>query len=151
MSLEEKIENEFKAAMKQRDAIKVSTIRMLKADINNLKLDCNKKKLTDEEIIKIVQRQIKQHKDSIEQFEKGKREDLVEKEKKELEILLSYRPKQISDEELKKIVSEAVREAGAAVKGAMGKVMKAVMEKVKGAADGKKVSRIVSDMLKVRP
>ncbi|MGB2706164.1 MAG: GatB/YqeY domain-containing protein [Candidatus Omnitrophota bacterium] len=151
MSLEEKIENEFKAAMKQRDAIKVSTLRMLKADINNLKLDRNKKKLTDEEIIKIVQRQVKQHKDSIEQFEKGKREDLVEKEKKELDILLSYGPKQISDEELKKIVSEAVREVGAADKSAMGKVMKAVMEKVKGAADGKKVSRIVSGMLKVRP
>jgi len=151
MTLEEKIENEFKAAMKQRDVIKISTLRMLKADINNLKLDHNKKKLTDEEIIKIIQRQVKQHKDSIEQFGKGKREDLVEKEKKELDILLRYMPEQLSEEELKKIVALVVQEVGAADKSAMGKVMKAVMEKVKGRAGGKKVSQIVSGMLKVRP
>lgn len=148
MSLEEKIEDEFKTAMKQRDSIKVSTLRMLKADINNFKLDRSKKALTDEEIVKIVQRQVKQHKDSIEQFEKGKRRDLVEKEKKELDILLGYVPEQLSDDELKKIVALAIQEVGAADKSAMGKVMKAAMEKVKGRADGKSVSRVVSDMLK---
>lgn len=147
MSLEERIENEFKAALKQRDKIKVSTLRMLKADIINTKLDQNKKALKDEEIVKIIQRQVKQHKDSIEQFEKGKRPDLVEKEKKELDILLSYMPEQLSQEELKKIIADTIKELEATGKGEMGKVMKSVMERVKGRADGKKVSQIVSSLL----
>ncbi len=147
MSLEERIENEFKAALKQRDKIKVSTLRMLKADIINTKLDQNKKALKDEEIVKIIQRQVKQHKDSIEQFEKGKRQDLVEKEKKELDILLNYMPEQLSEEELKKIIADTIKELEATGKGEMGKVMKSVMERVKGRADGKKVSQIVSSML----
>lgn len=148
MTLEERIENEFKAAMKTRDAIKVSTLRMLKAAINNDKLDRNKKTLSDGEIIKIAQQQVKQHKDSIEQFKKGKRDDLVEKETKELEILLAYMPEQIPDEELKKIIEETVKELGVTSKKEMGRVMKAVMEKVKGKAEGKKVSQIVSGILK---
>ncbi len=147
MSLEERIENEFKAALKQRDKIKLSTLRMLKADIINAKLDQNKKALKDEEIVKIIQRQVKQHKDSIEQFEKGKRQDLVEKEKKELDILLSYMPEQLSQEELKKIIAGVIKELEATGKGEMGKVMKSVMERVKGRADGKKVSQIVSSLL----
>lgn len=147
MSLEERIENEVKAALKQRDKIKVSTLRMLKADIINTKLDQNKKALKDEEIVKIIQRQVKQHKDSIEQFEKGKRPDLVEKEKKELEILISYMPEQLSEEELKKIIADTIKELEATGKGEMGKVMKSVMERVKGRADGKKVSQIVLNML----
>ena len=147
MSLEERIENEFKAALKGRDKIKVSTLRMLKADIINTKLDQNKKTLKDEEIVKIIQRQIKQHKDSIEQFEKGKRQDLAEKEKKELDILLSYMPEQMSEEELKKIINDTIKELEAKSKSDMGKVMKSVMERVKGKADGKKVSQIVSSIL----
>ncbi len=147
MSLEEKIGTEIKTAMKAADKLKVSTLRMVKADIGNFKLDQSKNKITDEEVIKIIRRQVKQHKDSIEQFEKGKRQDLVDKEQKELDILLGYMPKQLSDEELKKIVSDVLRETGAGDKSAMGKVMKAVMEKVGGRADGKKVSGIVSSIL----
>ncbi len=147
MSLEERIESEFKTALKQQNKIKVSTLRMLKAEINNVKLEPNKKALTDEGIVKIIQRQIKQHKDSIEQFEKGKRQDLVEKEKKELEILLGYMPEQLSEEELKKIIADTVKELEATSKAEMGKVIKAVMERVKGRAEGKKVSQIVSSML----
>lgn len=147
MTLEEKIENEFKPALKQRDKIKVSTLRMLKADINNIKLEQNKKVLNDEEIIKIVRRQIKQHKDSIEQFEKGKRQDLVEKEKKELCILSSYVPEELPEEELKKIIAGTIKELEITSKNQMGKVMKAVMEKLKGRAPGKTVSRIVSSIL----
>ncbi len=77
MSLEQKIETEFKQSMKQQDNIKLSTLRMMKAALNNLKLEINKNELTDEEIIKIIQRQVKQHRDSIEQFGKGNRQDLV--------------------------------------------------------------------------
>jgi len=147
MSLEERIESEFKASLKKQDKIKLSTLRMLKADINNLKLQPNKNKLTDNEVIKIIQRQVKQHKDSIEQFEKGKRQDLVDKEKKELEILLTYMPEQMSEEELKKIITEVIKELEATDKSHMGKVIKTVMEKVKGKAEGKTVSRIVSSLL----
>ena len=148
MALEARIEAEFKAAMKAQDKTLVSTLRMLKAEINNLKIDENKNELADIEIIKIVHRQIKQHKDSIEQFEKGKRQDLVDKEKKELAILNVYMPEQCSPEELKKIVEDAVRETGASSKKDMGRVIKAVMEKVKGRSDGKTVSQLVSGMLK---
>jgi uncharacterized protein YqeY len=147
VGLEEKIEREFKTALKARDALKLSTLRMLKADMNNVKFDKNKKTLADDEIIKVVQRQVKQHKDSIEQFGKGNRQDLVEKEKKELDILMAYMPEQCSAEELKKIIEEAIKETGAGTKKDMGRLMKAVMEKVKGKADGKTVSRIASDML----
>lgn len=148
MSLEEQIENKFKTALKQKDKIQVSTLRMLKAEIINIKLEQNKKALKDEEIIKIIQRQVKQHKDSIEQFEKGKRQDLAEKEKKELAILSSYMPEQLSAEELKKIIEDVIKELEATSKSEMGKVMKSVMERVKGRADGKKISQIVSSMLR---
>jgi len=147
MSLEEKIEAEVKAGMKARDKVKVSTLRMIRADIATFKLDRSKNEITDDEVVKIIRRHVRQHKDSIEQFEKGKRQDLVDIEKKELDILLGYMPKQMSEEELKKIVSEVLRETGASDKSAMGKVMKAVMEKVSGRADGKSVSRIVASML----
>lgn len=147
MRLEEKLENEFKAALKEKNAIKVSTLRMLKADINNLKLDKNIKDLSGEEIVRIIKRHVKQHKESIEQFEKGKREDLVEKETKELNILKGYLPEEMPEEELKKIIKDTVSELKASGKKDMGKVMKAVMQKVKGSADGKKVSEMVSGML----
>jgi len=147
MKLEERMGREFISALKAKDAIKVSTLRMLKTDINNFKLDKNKKEFTDDEFIKIVQRQVKQHHDSIEQFEKGGRQDLVLKEKKELDILLAYMPEQLSEEKLKEIVRETIKEQGATTKKDMGKVMKAVIEKVKGAADGKIISRIVSGAL----
>jgi len=147
MKLEERMGREFISALKAKDAIKVSTLRMLKTDINNFKLDKNKKEFTDDEFIKIVQRQVKQHHDSIEQFERGGRQDLVLKEKKELDILLAYMPEQLSEEKLKEIVRETIKEQSATTKKDMGKVMKAVIEKVKGAADGKIISRIVSGAL----
>lgn len=148
MLLEEKIENEFKAAMKARDAVLVSVIRMLKAEINDVKLKQNKNTLTDDELIKVVRRQVKQHKDSIEQFEKGKRQDLVDKEAKELAILKRYMPEEMPEEELKNLIAEAIKELGATTKKEMGTVIKAVMQKAAGKADGKAVSRIVAGILK---
>ena len=149
MIIEEKIDNEYKTALKAKDAIKVSTLRMLKAEINNVKLNQSKPELKEVDIIKIVHRQIKQHKDSIEQFEKGNRTDLAEKEKKELAILSDYMPEQLSEEELRKIITETIKELEATTKKDMGKVIKAVMGKAKGKADGKAVSQIVSQMLRL--
>lgn len=147
MEFLEKIDNELKAAMKGKETVKVSTLRMLKAAINRALLDQNKKTLNDDEIIKIIGKQIKQHKDSIDQFEKGNRADLVEKEKKELAILLAYMPEAMPVEEITKIVEEAIKETGATEKKDMGKVMKIVMAKTKGRADGKTISQIVSGKL----
>ena len=147
MKLEDRIEKEVKDALKARDQVKVSTLRMLKSDINKFRLDENKKSLTEEDIIKIVKRHVKQHKDSIEQFDKGNRQDLVDKEKKELEILITYMPEEIPAEELKQIVEEIIKETGATSKKDMGHVMKQVMERVKGRADGKMVSQLVSGLL----
>ena len=147
MKFEEKLENEYKTALKAGDAVKVSTLRMLKAEINNVKLTQSKTEMKEGEIIKIVQRQIKQHKDSIEQFEKGNRPELVEKEKKELAILSKYMPEQLSEEELKKIITDTIKELEATSKKDMGKVIKTVMEKAKGKAEGKTVSQFVSGML----
>lgn len=141
------IEHDLKEAMKQKDRVKISTLRMVKAVIDNLKIEKKKDKLDDADTLQIIARQIKQHKDSIEVFIKGERNDLVEKEKQELAILESYMPKQLSPEELLSVVKEAIKETGAVSLADTGKVMKIVMAKVKGAAEGKVVSQIVSQEL----
>ena len=141
------IEHDLKEAMKQKDRVKISTLRMVKAVIDNLKIEKKKDKLDDADTLQIIARQIKQHKDSIEVFIKGERNDLVEKEKQELAILESYMPKQLSPEELLSVVKEAIKETGAVSLADTGKVMKIVMVKVNGAAEGKVVSQIVSQEL----
>ena len=148
MSLEKRIETEVIASLKGGDKIKVSTLRMLRAAINNFRLSAEAKPVTDSDVLKIIQQQVKQHRDSIEQFKKGERNDLVEKETKELEILLDYMPKQLTDEELKIISSEVIASVNATGKKEMGLVIKEVMQKVKGAAEGKRVSQIVAGLLK---
>jgi len=127
--------------------IRLSTIRLLNADIKNVEI-MKKAELTDEEVIAVIQRQIKSRKDSIEQYGKGGRRDLVEKEEKEAAVLLDYLPEQLSDEELKTLVEEAIRETGATSPKDMGKVMRALMPRVKGKAEGGRVSKMASELLK---
>ncbi len=145
--LKEKIEKELKEAIKKNDKIKTSSLRMLKSDMHNLSIE-KKKELKDEDIIKVIQKQVSQHKDSIEQFMKGKRDDLVEKEKKELAILEAFLPKALPQKELQKLIEDAIKELGASTKKDMGRVIKEVMSKAQGRADGKSVSQIVSGLLK---
>ena len=147
--LEEKLNEELKAALKGKNAIKASVIRMLKADINNTAIKLKKASLSDEEVLKVIQRHIKQHNDSIEQFKNGNRMDLVEKEEKELEILKTYVPEQISDEKLEALVKDAIKETEATTRKDMGKVIKVVIEKAGGRADGKRVSQAVQKLLSV--
>ena len=147
MSLDVRLNEDVKAALKAKDTIRVSTLRMVRAEIATTKLTKNKKGLDDAEIIKIIQGHVKRHKESIAQFEKGGRQDLVDKETRELEILSEYLPEPLSDEELMNIVEETIADLGTTSKKEMGRVMKAVMEKVAGRADGKSVSRIVSSRL----
>jgi uncharacterized protein YqeY len=145
--LEEKIINDYKEAMKARDSVKSTILSTIRAEMMNLALSKKKDKCDDNDIISIFRKQVKQHEDSIEQFTKGNRPDLVEKEKKELEILKAYLPEELSPEVIKKIIEEAVTATGAIGIKDMGKVMKEVNAKVAGKADGKTVSDLVKERL----
>jgi len=132
--------------MKAKDTAKVSTLRLLISEIKNKEID-KRGELTDDEILAVIQKAVKQRKESIEQYEKAGRSDLVEKEKKELEILEAYLPQPLSEEELEAIIDEAIKEAQATSVKDMGKVMKIVMPKVRGRADGKIVNQKVREKL----
>jgi uncharacterized protein YqeY len=141
-----KLQEEMKAAMKSGDKDKLSTIRMLISEIKKVQID-SKKELTDEEIISILQKYIKQRKEAYTQYEQAGRKDLAEKELKEIEIVQQFLPPPLSEEELLKIVEETIQEVGASSIKDMGKVVKAVMDKVKGRAEGSLISKIVKEKL----
>lgn len=148
MNLYEKIESDMKAALKSADTGKLSVLRMLVAAIKQFEIDKNVKAPAESDVLQILSRQIKQHRESIEQFTSGNRPDLAAKEAAELKILEAYMPAQLGEAELSDIVKAAMAETGAATKAEMGKVMKLVMEKAKGRADGKLISQLVMNMLK---
>jgi len=145
--LEERILKEYQEAMKARDTLKSTLLSSLRAEIVNAAIKEKKNKLDDNGIIAVIRKQIKQHRDSIEQFQKGSRPDLVDKEKRELQILESYLPEQLSSEEIKKIIEEVILTTAAQGPKDMGKVMKEVMAKVGSAADAKLVSDLVKERL----
>lgn len=149
MTLQEQLVNNMKEAMKSGDSVKVSTIRMLKAAIKNKEIEKGgtSYKLSDKEILDVIATAIKQRKDSIEQFTKGNRQDLADKEKKELEILQLYMPPQMSDEDVKAEVKKAIAETSASSQKDMGKVMKVLMPRIAGRADGAVVNRIVRELI----
>lgn len=151
LTLEERLSNDLKGAIKNRDAIKTSTLRMVKAAIEKLAIEKRIEKLEDSDVIRLITKQIKQHEDSIEGFQKGNRIDLVEKERKELEILKSYIPQEITQEEVIMIVQKKINELGASSPQDFGKVMKSAMEELKGRVDGRRVSQIVNELLSERP
>ena len=142
----EKIEIDLKNALKSRDPIKVSTLRLLKSAIGYLAIE-KREDLKDDDVISVIKKQVKQRKDSIEGFKKGNSEDLAQKEEVELKILKLYLPEEITSEALRVIIDEAINETGASTPKDMGMVMKAVMAKTKGSADGKVVSSIVNEKL----
>lgn len=145
--LEEKILNDYKEAMKSKDALKSSVLSFLRAELINVAMAKKKKALDDSDVISVVRKQIKARQDSIEQFKKGNRLDLADKEAKEAEILKTYLPAELAQEEIKKIIEEAVAAVGASEMKDMGKVMKEVTAKVAGKADGKLVSDLVRERL----
>jgi len=147
MEMREKIEDDFKQALKKRDKITISTLRMLKAAIQNKEIEKKGEKLQDGEVIKIIDRQVQEHQDSIEQFTKGKRQELVEKETGELEILKKYLPEQLSPQEIANVVKRVITETGAKGRSDFGKVMKLAMAEFGGKADGKLVSQIALTQL----
>ncbi|MDD4202831.1 MAG: GatB/YqeY domain-containing protein [Candidatus Omnitrophica bacterium] len=145
--LENLLNEDMKKALKQKDPLTVSVIRMLKSEINSVALKQGYDRLDDPDIIKVIQQQIKQHQDSINQFKQGNRPDLVDKEMMELEILKKYMPQELSDKDLVDIVNEVIKETGANSMKDMGKVMKMTLEKAAGRAFGQRVSETVKQML----
>ncbi|OGW85534.1 MAG: aspartyl-tRNA amidotransferase [Omnitrophica bacterium RIFCSPHIGHO2_02_FULL_46_11] len=147
MVLIEKIETDLKNAMKEKNELTLSTLRMVKAAVKNKEIEKKVKSLSDQELIEIIQKQIKQRRDSLVDFEKAGRSDLIKKEKGEITVLEQYLPKQLTESELKTIVQKAVQATGAKTKADMGRVMKELMPQIAGKADGKQVSQIVSSLL----
>jgi uncharacterized protein YqeY len=145
--LEEKVLNDYKEAMKNKDTVKSSTLSFLRAEMMNVGIEKRKKALDDNEVIAVIKKQIKQHQDSIEQFGKGSRQDLVDKETKELGILKSYLPPELPIDEIKKIIEEAITITDAQGMKDMGKVMKEANAKIAGRAEGKLVSDLVRERL----
>lgn len=148
MTLREKINADLLTAMKAKEEVKLGALRMLKAGIMKFEVSGDKKiEATDENVLQIIGKEVKQRKDSVEAYKKGSREDLALKEEAEMKILQSYLPAQMSEEELKSLISQTISQAGATAKD-FGKVMGAVMAQAKGKADGQTVTRLVKEVLK---
>ena len=149
MSLLERLNSDMKQAMKEKNKDKLAVIRMVKASLQNEVISLgNNVTLSADQELTILTREVKQRKDSLLEFEKAGRQDLVDKLKQELLILKEYLPQQLSEEELLEIVRVTISEVGATSKADMGKVMSAVMPKVKGQADGPSVNKAVASLLK---
>jgi uncharacterized protein YqeY len=160
-NLKQQIQNDLKEAMKNKDAFLLGVLRMAVTAIKNKELEKRTKlskteaiekldemsQLTDEEALAVMLSEAKKRKDAIEEFTKGGRQDLAEKEQKELEALKKYLPEQMGDEEIRKIVVGAIAQTGASDVKEMGKVMAAIMPQVKGKADGSLVNKIVKEEL----
>lgn len=146
MSVMERLNQDMKQAMKDKAALKLSVIRMVKAALQNEEINKGKLLSEDEELT-ILTRELKQRRDSLHEFEKAGRDDLALKTREEIDVLTTYMPAQLSEDEIRQIVREAVASTGAASKKEMGKVMGAIMPKVKGKADGNLVQKIVSEEL----
>lgn len=148
MSTLEKIKADLTKALKAGDTAKALALRYLLAGIHNAEITKGKDAvLTEEELAAVMQKQVKQRQESVESYRQGNREDLVKKEQGELEMIRSYLPAQMSEEEIKKVVVETIGQVGVSSPADMGKVMGAVMPKVAGRADGALVSRLVRESL----
>lgn len=162
MSLKEKINQDFKEAFKAKEELKVSVLRMLNASIKNKEFEKRAKlskggaaeaelekqsQLTDAEVLGVLGTEAKRRKDSIEQYQNGGRPELAMQEEAELKILTAYLPEQMGEDEVRKIVVESIKESGATGAADLGKVMKVLMPKVKGKADGGLVNKIVKEEL----
>lgn len=147
MSLKKKLMEDLKTSMRNKDTVRKNTITMVRAAIKQIEVD-ERVEIDDERILEIISKQLKERNNAIEDFKKGNRQDLVDITKKEIEILLDYLPEQFTEEELEKIVAETIDEVDAKSMKDIGLVMKSVMPKVKGRADGNAVNKIVRSMLK---
>lgn len=148
MTLKEQIQKDMIDAMKAKEDIKLNALRMLKAEIMKFEVaGAEKKEAKDDEVIQLIGKQVKQRDDAAQQYRAGNRPELAEKEEKEAEILKKYLPAQLDEAEVKKVVEETIKEVGATSKADLGKVMGAIMPKLKGKADGKLINSLVQQLL----
>ncbi len=146
MTLKDKLSLDLKNAMKDKDVIRKNVVQLIRSSVLQVEKD-NKITLDDEGVLDVIAKQLKQRRDSLPDYEKSGRDDLIAQLKTEMAILMEYLPAQLTHEELEQIVKEAVNETGASSIKDMGKVMAAVMPKTKGRADGKEINAIVRDIL----
>jgi uncharacterized protein YqeY len=146
MNLAERLNEDMKKAMKDGNKFRLQTIRMVRASIKNQEIEL-RRPLDDNDTLNILSRELKQRRDSLLDFERGGRDDLVSNVKAEIEIITEYLPQQLTEEEVKAIVLQTMQETGASSKADLGKLMGALMPKVKGLADGKLVNAIVQQSL----
>ncbi|HNQ18342.1 MAG TPA: GatB/YqeY domain-containing protein [Smithellaceae bacterium] len=146
MDINKKLNEEMVTAAKAKDKIRLSAIRLLKTAVHNKEIELMRP-LQEAEIMQLLSAMVKQRKDSIEQFAKGGRMDLVEKEEAELKVVQEFLPAQMSDEEVKALIKKAIAEAGAVSAKDMGKVMKILMPQITGRADGKAAGEKVKALL----
>jgi len=146
MSLKDKLLEELKSAMKEKDEIKKNTVTMVRSAILQVEKD-NKVTLNDADILEVIAKEVKKRKDSLPEYEKSGREDLINKLKIEIDILFEYLPEQMSEQEIEEVVKQTIAETGSVNIKEMGRVMSAVLAKVKGRADGKIVNQMVKKYL----
>lgn len=147
MSLQERINEDLKVYMKSKDTFKLGVVRMVKGAVQLEKINLKREELSDDEIIKLISKQIKMRKDSIAEFTKAGRDDLVQQNEKEIDVLKEYMPEEMSEEEVINIINEAISSTGASKIKEMGKVMREVTPKVSGRFDMGRVSSIIKDKL----
>lgn len=147
MSLVERLNQDMKQAMKSKDKPTLNVIRMVKASLQNEGIKLGKDALSEEEELTVLTKELKQRKDSLHEFKAAGRDDLVETLTNEIKVLQVYMPEQLSNDELEKVVLQTIQEVNASSKKEMGKVMGALMPKVKGKADGTEVNKLVQKHL----
>lgn len=145
--LEEQLQKDYFQAMKDRDTVKASTVNFLRAQLKNVRIEKRSETLEDKDVVVVIKKQIKQRQDSIEQYEKGGRKDLADKETAEMAILKKYLPEELSEQALQQFIEQAIRETGAQSMKDMGNVIKVVAVKAQGRADNRVVSELVKKAL----
>jgi len=146
MALKERLADDLKSAMKNKDTVRKNTIQMVRAGILQIEKD-KKVTLEDDGIIEVIAKQLKQHKDVLPDYEKSGRDDLIAELKAEMDVLMGYLPKQLTAEEIEQLVADAVKETAASSMKDMGKIMAFVMPKVKGRADGRMINEAAKKLL----
>ena len=147
MGLKEQIPEDLKNALRNKNALELSVLRMLQAALKNKEIDNNKEELKDEDVVTVVGAEIKKRRDAVKEYEKVNRPDAADQEKAEIDILMKYMPQQMNEDEIRDVVKSAVEETQAEGMKDIGKVMKVLMPKVKGKADGSIVNKIVRELL----
>ncbi len=147
MSLRNKIPEDLKNALRNKNQVELSVLRMLQSAIRNKEIEKNKAELTDEEVIQVVAGEIKKRRESIEGYLKGQRQDLVDRENAELDVLMKYMPRQMTEDEIREEARKAIRESEAKTLKEIGKVMKIIMPRTRGKADGALVNKVVKEEL----